>query len=176
MIKFQHVKPKLDWRPLQVEMFLSHKKVNIMCSSRFSQIWGTSWRRQWHPTPVLLPGKSHGPKSLVGWRPWGRYSHLPYRKMYSELHQEFWIQWPHSHCWLPQRPWKPQTAGRILSLPLTSAWLGQERCMEFFPNEGMWVFVTMSGVRMSVIIQINLQCHWHINPWFQDLDTWPWTY
>ena len=28
------------------------------------------WRRQWHPTPVLLPGKSHGWKSLVGCSPW----------------------------------------------------------------------------------------------------------
>ena len=30
-----------------------------------------SRRRQWHPTPVLLPGKSHGWKSLVGCSPWG---------------------------------------------------------------------------------------------------------
>ena len=30
------------------------------------------WRRQWHPTPVLLPGKSHGQRSLVGYSPWGR--------------------------------------------------------------------------------------------------------
>ena len=29
-------------------------------------------RRQWHPTPVLLPGKSHGRRSLVGYSPWGR--------------------------------------------------------------------------------------------------------
>ena len=28
-------------------------------------------RRQWHPTPVLLPGKSHGWRSLVGCHPWG---------------------------------------------------------------------------------------------------------
>ena len=28
--------------------------------------------RQWHPTPVLLPGKSHGRRSLVGCRPCGR--------------------------------------------------------------------------------------------------------
>jgi len=28
------------------------------------------WRRQWHPTPVLLPGKSHGQKSLVGCSLW----------------------------------------------------------------------------------------------------------
>ena len=30
------------------------------------------WRRQWHPTPVLLPGKSHGQRSLVGCSPCGR--------------------------------------------------------------------------------------------------------
>ena len=29
-------------------------------------------RRQWHPTPVLLPGESHGWRSLVGCSPWGR--------------------------------------------------------------------------------------------------------
>ena len=29
-------------------------------------------RRQWHPTLVLLPGKSHGRRSLVGCSPWGR--------------------------------------------------------------------------------------------------------
>ena len=31
-----------------------------------------NWRRQWHPNPVLLPGKSHGQRSLVGCSPWGR--------------------------------------------------------------------------------------------------------
>ena len=39
-------------------------------------IWGSlehlTRRRQWHPTPVLLSGKSHGQRSLVGWSPWGR--------------------------------------------------------------------------------------------------------
>ena len=33
---------------------------------------GLSRRRQWQPTPVLLPGKSHGRRSLVGCSPWGR--------------------------------------------------------------------------------------------------------
>ena len=32
--------------------------------------WSSSRRRQWHPTPVLLPGKSHGQRSLVGYSPW----------------------------------------------------------------------------------------------------------
>ena len=30
------------------------------------------WRRKWQPTPVSMPGKSHGPRSLVGYNPWGR--------------------------------------------------------------------------------------------------------
>ena len=30
-----------------------------------------SWRRKWQPTPVFLPEKSHGQKSLVGYSPWG---------------------------------------------------------------------------------------------------------
>ena len=29
------------------------------------------WRKQWQPTPVLLPGKSHGRRRLVGCSPWG---------------------------------------------------------------------------------------------------------
>ena len=30
------------------------------------------WRRMWQPTEVLLPGISHGQRSLVGYSPWGR--------------------------------------------------------------------------------------------------------
>ena len=30
------------------------------------------WRRKWQPTPVLLPGESHGGRSLVAFSPWGR--------------------------------------------------------------------------------------------------------
>ena len=29
------------------------------------------WRRKWQPTPVLVPGQSHGQRSLVGYSPWG---------------------------------------------------------------------------------------------------------
>ena len=30
-----------------------------------------SWKRKWQPAPVILPGKFHGQKSLVGYSPWG---------------------------------------------------------------------------------------------------------
>ena len=29
------------------------------------------WRREWHPTPVFLPGEFHGQRSLAGYSPWG---------------------------------------------------------------------------------------------------------
>ena len=32
----------------------------------------TPWRRKWQPTPLVLPGGSHGQRSLVGYSPWGR--------------------------------------------------------------------------------------------------------
>ena len=28
--------------------------------------------RKWYPTPVFLPGKFHGQRSLAGYSPWGR--------------------------------------------------------------------------------------------------------
>ena len=29
------------------------------------------WRREWQPTPVFLPGESHGQRNVLGYRPWG---------------------------------------------------------------------------------------------------------
>ena len=43
-------------------------------------------RRQWHPTPVLLPGESHGQRSLVGCSPWGC----------KESDMTEWLQFPFS--------------------------------------------------------------------------------
>ena len=36
--------------------------------------WGDPLEEEWQPTPVFLPGKSHGQRSLVGYSPWGRKS------------------------------------------------------------------------------------------------------
>ena len=56
-----------DINPLFISFFSSS-------SSLFPLIWcmyAKSQRRQWHPTLVLLPGNSHGWRSLVGCSPWG---------------------------------------------------------------------------------------------------------
>ena len=54
-------------------------RLQSMGSLRVKHDWATSlslftfmcWRRKWQPTPVFLPGESHGRRSLVGCSPWG---------------------------------------------------------------------------------------------------------
>ena len=50
--------------------------INAACQgrSRGFNPWKIPRRRKWPPTPVFLPGKSHGQRSLVGYNPWGRKS------------------------------------------------------------------------------------------------------
>ena len=55
-----------NWKSSLAKKRITTKKVNM------DNAVGLSWRRWWHPTPVLLPGKSHGQRSLVGCSPWGR--------------------------------------------------------------------------------------------------------
>ena len=47
------------------------KSVCLQCGIPRFNLWvrKISWRRKWQPTPVLLPGKSHGQRSLVGYSP-----------------------------------------------------------------------------------------------------------
>ena len=44
------------------------------------------WRRQWQPTPVLLPGKSHGWRSLGGCSPWGHYESDTTERLHLTFH------------------------------------------------------------------------------------------
>jgi len=51
------------------------------------------WRRQWHPNPLLLPGKSHGRRSMVGCSPWvaksrTRLSNFPFTFHFHALEKE----------------------------------------------------------------------------------------
>ena len=56
-----------------------------------------SWRRKWQPTSVLLPGKFHGWRSLVGYSPWGhKESDTTKRLHFLSFYSFFW-----------RRKWKP---------------------------------------------------------------------
>ena len=71
---------RMDWLDLlavkgALKTLLQHhssKASILLCSAFFIvQLSHPYRRRQWHPTPVLLPGKSHGWSSLVGCSLWG---------------------------------------------------------------------------------------------------------
>ena len=77
------------------------------CQGRRCQRWGLHpwvgnilWRRKWEPTPVLLPGESHGQRSLVGYSPWGR-------KEYDTTEQQ-----------LERAPWGPELHLKEMKLSL----------------------------------------------------------
>ena len=52
---------------------MSYKKKDLKNYSQLKKTNRTTRRRQWHPTPVLLPGKSRGRSNLEGCSPWGRW-------------------------------------------------------------------------------------------------------
>ena len=58
----------------QESWWLSSKEPFCQCRRHGFSSWvgKISWIKKWQPTPVFLPGKSHGQRSLVGNSPWGR--------------------------------------------------------------------------------------------------------
>ena len=74
-------------------------RLQSMGSLRVRHDWVTSlslstfmhWRRKWQPTPVFLPGESHGRRSLVGCSPWGRTE--------SDTTEATWRQWQPLSRW-----------------------------------------------------------------------------
>ena len=44
---------------------------NIQTPFIYTEVGKILWRRKWQPTPVFLPGKFHGQRSLAGYSPWG---------------------------------------------------------------------------------------------------------
>ena len=63
--------------PLELTVFISLSTttflVHLQCRRPGYKPWvgKISWRREWLPTPVFLPGKSHGQRSLTGYSPLG---------------------------------------------------------------------------------------------------------
>ena len=94
------------------------KSMFIVCTSL--AVW--PGRRQWHRTPVLLPGQSHGRRSLVGCSPWG-------------LEESDMTEWLHFHFLL-------SCIGEGNGNPL------QCSCLENPGDGGAW-WAAVSGVAQS---------------------------
>ena len=127
--------PKQSTEKSTNSMGLNHKRFlfskikwqthTLSCSALIMQLWGAILmigRRQWHPTPVLLPGKSHRQRSLVGCSPWGRW-------------ESDTTEWLHSHFLLSY-------IGEGNGNPL------QRSCLENLRDGGAW-WAAVYGVAQS---------------------------
>ena len=87
---YRHKNIKSSWETKREKSFLhSSDSEESTCQCRrpgFNPwVWKIPWRGPWQPTPVFLPGESHGQRSLVGYSPWGgkeldmteRLTHIP---------------------------------------------------------------------------------------------------
>ena len=70
---------------------LSGKESASQCRRRKFNPWVGKmlWRRKWQPTPVFLPGESHGQRNLVGYSPWSDKE----SDMNEHVHTKFKIKW-----------------------------------------------------------------------------------
>ena len=67
------------------------KNLPAMQETRFDPwVRKICWRRKWQPTPVLLPGKSHGQRSLIGYSPWGHKESDMTERLYFHFHGVRW--------------------------------------------------------------------------------------
>ena len=66
----------------------SLERVCLQCRRPGFNPWvgKTHGKRKWQPTPVLLPGKSHGQRSLVGYRPWGHKESEKTERLHFKFH------------------------------------------------------------------------------------------
>ena len=69
------IQPQLCWLPRwssgKESTHRCRRRKRLRCDPWVRKI---PWRKKWQPTPVFLPGESHGQRSLAGYSPWGRKS------------------------------------------------------------------------------------------------------
>ena len=64
---------------LEASLVTLQERIRLQCRQHGFDPWVRQipWRRKWQPSPVVLPGGSHGQRSLAGYSPWGcRVRHL----------------------------------------------------------------------------------------------------
>jgi len=74
---------------------------------RIDTLTGGSWRRKWQPTPVLLPGESHGGRSLVADSPWGRKKSDTIERLHFHFLSHYLYEDPslRNKTWLQRAQW-----------------------------------------------------------------------
>ena len=77
LVLFKHNPANTVWYYLWLGLPRGHSNKESACLCRRHRRHGFDhwvrkipWRRKWWPSPIFLPGKSHGQRNLVGYSPW----------------------------------------------------------------------------------------------------------
>ena len=100
----------MTWLP----WWLRWQRICLQCGRpRFNPWVGKiPWRGKWQPTPVLLPGKSHGLRSLVDYSPWGRRHGHDWATSLS-------LSWhTHSSAWYSKSPTYESSSCELSKMPM----------------------------------------------------------
>ena len=78
---------------LQLPTWLSGKESACQCRRCRFNPWVRKipWRRKWQPTPVFLPGESHGQRSRAGYSPWGCRVGYDWAHMHAQIWTSFYF-------------------------------------------------------------------------------------
>ena len=118
-----------------VEVNSGKLKLLPLCSAQFTVLHYLFWRRKWQPTPVFLPWKFHGLRSLVGYSPWGRKEsdtteqlHYLFYNQIKSNQVKFCRPW-HRHSHICLKTW---TYFRPTDVDSGVHWKNEWRNMQFF--------------------------------------------
>ena len=152
----------------ELPWWLRRSSVCLQCGRPGFDPWvgKIPWRRKWQSTPVLLPGKSHGQRNLVGYSPWG----CKELDMTKRLHRETQIkvQWgiiSQGPEWPSSRSTKLYKVGRGRETSSILAWtMGNSIHIRYKVKhpETLWAGNPTSGLRSRE----NRTSQGHMNPSF----------
>ena len=137
-------------------------KLDLMMQDLFSV--------SWHPTPVLLPGKSHGRRSLEGCSPWGRWG----------LDMTEWLHFHFSLSCIGEGNGNPLQSSCLENPRHGGAWwaavygVAQSRTqLKWLSSSSSWPqkgsFAIIPGTKHNGMYQIN---YWMINPSLLNCNAW----
>ena len=89
------------------------KSICLQCGRPGFNPWvrKITWWRKWQPTPVFLPGKSHGWRNLVGYSPWGhKESDMTEWASLSSTNEWWLMPWEQMRGYGEGRGWKEKGA------------------------------------------------------------------
>ena len=144
--------------------------MHVCMLSCFSSVQHNEGRRQWHPNPALLPGKSHGWRSLVGCSPWGLWG----SDMTEQLHFRFSLSCTGEgngnplQCSCLENPWdegawwaaayavtQSRTRLKWLSNSSRRRWVIEDLALIYVIECSAYVFI-LSGLTFRSLIHLSL--------------------